>query len=71
MSQSERQKVMGAAYTEATKRLRQAHEQEFHDLLEQVYEERGLSVRKRLTGERLREAEIAKARAVLASHGAL
>jgi len=47
------------------------HAEEFHKLLEQVYEERGITVRKRLTGERKRQAEIEKARAILASHGAL
>lgn len=71
MSQSEHQKAMGSAYTEATKRLRKKYEEEFHALLEQVYEERGLTIRKRLTGERKKAAEIEAARAVLASHGAL
>lgn len=71
MSQSEHQKAVHAAYSEATKRLRKQYENEFHQILEQVYDERGISVRKRLTGERKKAAEIEAARAVLASHGAL
>ena len=71
MSETEHQKNMRGAYLEATKRLRSMHAEQFHKLLEQVYDERGMTVRKRLTGERKRQAEIEKARAILASHGAL
>lgn len=71
MSVNEHQKAVHAAYGEATKRLRKKYDDEFHQILEQVYEERGLQIRKRLTGERKKAAEIEAARAVLASHGAL
>lgn len=36
-------------------------------LLQEQYEEMGISVRKRLTGERKRQADIEKAKAVLAA----
>lgn len=68
---NERQRAMQAAYEEAGKRLRKAHEDEFHSLLQEVYYERDMKVRKRLTGDRKRAAEIAKAKALLASNDAL
>jgi hypothetical protein len=68
---NERQREMQKAYEEATKRLRRAHEAEFHSLLQEVYYERDMNVRKRLTGERKRAADIAKAKELLASNDAL
>lgn len=64
-----RQLQMQKAYKEATKRLRTFHAEEFHILLEEVYEEHGLNVRKRLTGERKRKAMLADARRVIAELG--
>lgn len=69
MSQSEHQKAMTNAYNEASKRLRHLYAEDFHKILEQVYSERGIVVRKRLTGERKKLADLEKARALLASHG--
>ena len=63
----EKHKQMSAAYAEATKVLRSRHIAEFHEILEGCYADRGLDVKKRLTGERKRQNEIAKARALLAA----
>ena len=67
---SDRKNQMQKAYEEATKRLRKAHQEDFHSLLQEVYYERDMKVRKRLTGERKRAAEIAKAKAFLAGNDA-
>jgi hypothetical protein len=40
------QKDLASAYAEATKRLRYAYKSEFTSLLYQVYEERGISVKR-------------------------
>jgi hypothetical protein len=63
---NDRQKAMLSAYTEATNRLRNSYIHEFHAYLEQVYQERGMDVRKRLRGSRLLEKKLADARALIA-----
>lgn len=60
-------KAMNKAYAVATKELRRRHSDEFHAILEGVYADMGLSVRKRLTGVRKRQADIEKAKAILAN----
>lgn len=62
----DKRKEMSAAYQDANKILRSRHIVEFHEILEQAYVARGLDVKKRLTGARKRQAEIEKARALLA-----
>lgn len=69
--QTDRNKQMTRAYTEANKRLRTKHIAEFHQILEQVYDEWGMEVNKRARGEMKRLREIAKARALLESYGEL
>ena len=62
-----RNALLAKAYSRATQQLRKHHAEEFHMLLQEQYEEMGISVRKRLTGERKRQADIEKAKAVLAA----
>jgi len=62
-----RNALLAKAYSRATQELRKHHAEEFHMLLQEQYEEMGISVRKRLTGERKRQADIEKAKAVLAA----
>lgn len=62
-----RNALLAKAYSRATQELRKHHAEEFHMLLQEQYDEMGISVRKRLTGERKRQADIEKAKAVLAA----
>lgn len=62
-----RNALLAKAYSRATQELRKYHGEEFHMLLQEQYDEMGISVRKRLTGERKRQADIEKAKAVLAA----
>lgn len=64
---SDRQALLAKAYSRATQELRKHHAEEFHLLLQEQYEKMGVSVRKRLTGERKRQADIEKAKATLAA----
>ncbi len=66
---TDHEKEVKRAYVRATTRLRRLYQDEFHALLAQEYESAGLNVRKRLTGERKRQAEIERARALLAEAG--
>lgn len=67
MSDNERTKALGKAYGEANRILRDNHPEEFHDILASVYANMGLDVKKRLTGERKRQADIAALKERLAS----
>lgn len=62
-----RNALLAKAYSRATQELRKHHAEEFHMLLQEQYDEIGISVRKRLTGERKRQADIEKAKATLAA----
>jgi hypothetical protein len=62
-----RNALLAKAYSRATQELRKHHAEEFHTLLQEQYDEIGITVRKRLTGERKRQADLEKARAVLAA----
>ena len=62
-----RAQLLARAYARATQELRSHHADEFHSLLQGQYDEMGITVRKRLTGERKRQADIEKARATLAA----
>lgn len=64
---SDRQSVMAKAYSRATQELRKHHAEEFHMLLQEQYDDLGITVRKRLTGERKRQADLDKARATVAA----
>lgn len=71
MAQSDRdkarEKVLSSLYTKAHRELRRRHDMEFHDILDELYKESGIEVKRRLTGERKRQADIAKAKALLAA----
>lgn len=67
MSENERARALGKAYTEANRRLRNNHPTEFHEILADIYADMGLDVKKRLTGERKRQADIAALKERLAS----
>lgn len=62
-------KETSAAYAEAVRRLKGLHEEEFQGILRGVYEERGLTIRVRMTSKQKLEAELDKARQLLAEHG--
>jgi hypothetical protein len=62
-----RNALLAKAYSRATQELRKHHAEEFHMLLQEQYDEIGITVRKRLTGERKWQADLEKARAVLAA----
>lgn len=64
---SERTKMLAKAYSRADRELRKRHSEEFHSILAAVYDDMGLDVRKRLTGERKRQADIAALKDRLAS----
>jgi hypothetical protein len=63
----ERRRLLTKAYSTADRELRKRHSEEFHAILAEVYSEMGIEVRKRLTGERKRKADIAALRERLAS----
>lgn len=67
MAQSDREKTLSALYGKALQELRRRHEVEFSEILDGLYQESGVDVKRRLTGERKRQADIAKAKAVLAA----
>lgn len=64
---SDRKQLLAKAYANATLVLRRFHAEEFHMLLQEQYDEMGITVRKRLTGERKRQADLEKARAKVAA----
>lgn len=57
---------LARAYQEANARLRRAHDDEFHDLLAQVYEEWGMVVTKRRSRQQAKRARIEKAKRIIA-----
>lgn len=67
MAASDRGKTMSSIYGSALTELRHRHDAEFHEILDDLYAKSGLEVKRRLTGERKRQADIARAKAVLAS----
>lgn len=62
-----RQQLLAKAYSAADKELRRRHADEFHDILAEQYVQMGLTVRKRLTGERKNRATIAELKERIAS----
>lgn len=67
MADNNRTKLLAKAYSRATQELRTHHADEFHEILQEIYDDMGIEVRKRLTGERKRAADIAKLRETLAA----
>ena len=62
---SERAKYLASAYAKATAVLRHHHDEEFHEILEDIYKEDGVVVKKRITGSRKKRADLDKALAAL------
>ena len=60
-------KQMTSAYQEAMKRLRKQYDNEFHAILEQVYEEAGMVVKKRMSHAQKQARRIEEAKALIAS----
>ena len=58
-------KELASARSEAVRRLVQMYPQDFYALKSDVYRERGISVKRRMTGEMKRQRDIAKAKAFL------
>jgi hypothetical protein len=67
MAQNDREKALSSLYGKALQELRRRHDVEFHEILDGLYAESGIDVKRRLTGERKRQADIAKAKALLAA----
>tara|TARA_A100001388_G_scaffold128927_2_gene95447 strand:+ start:847 stop:1056 length:210 start_codon:yes stop_codon:yes gene_type:complete len=65
----DRKKEITAARTEAVKRLVNMYPEDFYALKSAVYAERGIWVKRRLTGEMKRQRDIADAKAFLALNG--
>lgn len=53
------------AYQEASARLRRAHDEEFHVLLAEVYEEWGLDVKKRRSRQQVKRDIVAQAQRIM------
>jgi len=53
------------AYQEAVARLRRRHDEEFHEILNEVYAEWGMNVKKRRSRQQVAKDQIAEARRVL------
>lgn len=56
---------LASARAEAVRRLVQMYPQDFYALKSDVYRERGISVKRRMTGEMKRQRDIAEAKAFL------
>ena len=56
---------LSSARSEALRRLVEMYPQDFYALKSDVYRERGISVKRRMTGEMKRQRDIAKAKAFL------
>jgi hypothetical protein len=63
----EKQKSVTKAYQDAAAILRKRHDEEFHQILAELYVERGIDVKKRKSRAAKRREEIEKAKALLAS----
>lgn len=53
------------AYQEAVARLRRRHDEEFHEILHEVYAEWGMNVKKRRSRQQVAKDQIEEARRVL------
>jgi len=66
VDEADKRNVLSVAYAEATKRLRSRYKSEFKALLYEVYEERGVNVRRRRSKEEILADRIAEAKRLLA-----
>jgi len=62
----DRSALMSALYLKALRRLRARHEEEFAQILGDIYKDAGIDVRRRLTGSRLAAHRAAKAAEIAA-----
>jgi hypothetical protein len=67
MTNEEHRKAVARAYQDALRRLRKAHDPEFHSYLAEIYEERGINVKKRRSHQQVKVDEIEAARRLLES----
>jgi len=64
----DRRREMLRAYQDAGAELRRIHDDEFHIILERLYEERGISVRKRRSHKQAQRAKILEALELVRNH---
>lgn len=57
----DRRREMLRAYQDAGAELRRIHDDEFHNILERLYAERGMDVRKRKSNKQAQRAKILEA----------
>lgn len=69
VTDAEHKKQIARAYQVALSRLRQQYDAEFHAILSAVYEEQGITVRKRMSRAAARQQKMEQARAVLQDAG--
>lgn len=67
MERDDRRRELMRAYAEASNELRRRHDAEFHDILQDIYVERNLTVRKRRSRQQAKQARIDEARRLLAA----
>lgn len=53
------------AYQEAAARLRRRHDEEFHEILNEVYDEWGMEIKKRRSRQQVAKDQIEAARRIL------
>jgi hypothetical protein len=58
-------KMLMRCYSEASARLRKRHDDEFHAILAEVYEENGVDVRKRMSRKAAARKRVEEARAII------
>lgn len=63
----DRRRDMLRAYQDASAELRRQHDDEFHTILERLYEERGISVRKRKSRKQAQRARVLEALEIVAN----
>jgi ABC-type Fe3+/spermidine/putrescine transport system ATPase subunit len=61
----EHRKMLARAYQEAMGRLRKRHDSEFHEILAEVYAEKGMEVKKRLSRAQKQQQRVAEARSII------
>lgn len=64
----DRRREMLRAYSDASAELRKTYDDEFHAILERLYEERGISVRKRRSHKQAQRAKILAALELVRTH---
>jgi len=65
MTNEEHRKAVARAYQDALRELRKRHDPEFHAMLAEIYEQRGIDVKKRRSRQQMKADEISAARRLL------